>query len=153
MKTLAQLIHDDMKLAFGVTEPGRHRLCERRARALAGGEARQVTLDLNSGIYKNAFTCGIPNSPELGNAYAAALGAVGGDPELKLEALEPITQKDNERARELVTQGKVTVNLDRITPTIYIRAKVRTDKGEGEVTIEGSHTNITCMARKRRNGV
>lgn len=145
MKTLAQLIHDDMKLAFGVTEPGAIAYASARARALAGGEARQVTLDLNSGIYKNAFTCGIPNSPELGNAYAAALGAVGGDPELKLEALEPITQKDNERARELVTQGKVTVNLDRITPTIYIRAKVRTDKGEGEVTIEGSHTNITCM--------
>ena len=62
MKTLAQLIHDDMKLAFGVTEPGAIAYASARARALAGGEARQVTLDLNSGIYKNAFTCGIPYS-------------------------------------------------------------------------------------------
>ena len=50
MKTLAQLIHDDMKLAFGVTEPGAIAYASARARALAGGEARQVTLDLNSGI-------------------------------------------------------------------------------------------------------
>ena len=149
MKTLAQLIHNDLKLAFGVTEPGAIAFAAAKARALTEGEILSVTLDLNSGIYKNAFTCGIPNSPELGNAYAAALGAIGGDASLMLEALEPITEEDNEKARQLVQSGAVAVNLDRITSTIFIRATVQTMGGVGEVTIEGSHTNITLI---RKNG-
>ena len=149
MKTLAQLICSDMKVAFGVTEPGAIAFACAKARGLVGGEVLTVTLDLNSGIYKNAFTCGIPNSPELGNVYAAALGAVGGDAGLGLEALEPITEKDNEAARRLVSEGKVTVNLDRITSVIFIRATVQTTEGIGEVTIEGSHTNVTLV---RKNG-
>ena len=149
MKTLAQLICSDMKVAFGVTEPGAIAFACAKARELVGGEVLTVTLDLNSGIYKNAFTCGIPNSPELGNVYAAALGAVGGKSELGLEALEPITKQDNDTARRLVSEGKVAVNLDRITPVIFIRATVQTTEGIGEVTIEGSHTNVTLV---RRNG-
>ncbi len=149
MKSLAQMIFDDMKVAFGVTEPGAIAFASAKARSLVEGEIVSVTLDLNSGIYKNAFTCGIPNSPELGNAYAAALGAIGGDPALILEALEPITEADNEEARRLVQSGRVTVNLDRVTSVIFIRATVETDKGVGEVTIEGGHTNITLV---RRNG-
>ena len=149
MKTLAQMIFDDMKVAFGVTEPGAIAFASAKARSLVDGEIMSVTLDLNSGIYKNAFTCGIPNSTELGNAYAAALGAVGGNPALILEALEPVTAADNEEARRLVESGKVADNLDRITSTIFIRATVQTTGGVGEVTIEGNHTNITLM---RKNG-
>ena len=149
MKTLAQLIRSDLKLAFGVTEPGAIAFAAAKARGLTEGDILSVTLDLNSGIYKNAFTCGIPNSPELGNAYAAVLGAIGGDASLMLEALEPITEEDNEKARRLVQSGAVAVNLDRITSTIFIRATVQTTGGVGEVTIEGSHTNITLI---RQNG-
>ena len=62
MKTLAQMIFNDMKVAFGVTEPGAIAFASAKARSLVDGEIMSVTLDLNSGIYKNAFTCGIPNS-------------------------------------------------------------------------------------------
>ena len=43
----------------------------------------------------------------------------------------------------------MAVNLDRITPVIFIRATVQTTEGIGEVTIEGSHTNVTLV---RKNG-
>lgn len=48
---------------------------------------------MNSGMYKNAFTCGIPNSNEVGNVFAAALGYVAGNAEKGLESLADVNQK------------------------------------------------------------
>lgn len=57
------------------------------ARERTEGEVASVKVALNSGMYKNAFTCGIPNSSEYGNLYAAALGAVAADANRGLESL------------------------------------------------------------------
>lgn len=58
-----------------------------------------MRLLLNSGMYKNAYTCGIPNSLFFGNEYAAALGAVAGRPEKELESLADVTEEDNAGGR------------------------------------------------------
>ena len=55
-------------------------------------------MKLNSGMYKNAFTCGIPNSLEVGSAFAAALGVIAGKDELGLEALSDVMPEDTKRA-------------------------------------------------------
>ncbi len=59
-------------------------------------------------MYKNAFTCGIPNSREVGSEFAAALGVIAGNWELGLEALSDVRQEDIESAERLVEQGKGT---------------------------------------------
>ena len=81
MHELTQLIKDDMRPALGVTEPGAIAYAVSKAKSYVPGELEQVTLLLNSGMYKNAFTCGIPGTSEVGNYYAAALGAVAGSKE------------------------------------------------------------------------
>ena len=86
MHALTKLIKDDMKPALGVTEPGAIALAvASAAERIGGGDRAEVVL--NSGMYKNAFTCGIPNSPYFGNEYAAALGLIAAKPELGLECL------------------------------------------------------------------
>ena len=75
----------DRRPALGVTEPGAIAYAVSKAKSYVPGELEQVTLLLNSGMYKNAYTCGIPNSHFYGNEYAAALGAVAGKPEKELE--------------------------------------------------------------------
>ena len=87
MHELTQLIKEDMRPALGVTEPGAIAYAVSKAKSYVPGELEQVTLLLNSGMYKNAYTCGIPNSHFYGNEYAAALGAVAGKPEKELESL------------------------------------------------------------------
>ena len=81
----------------------------------------RVKVVLNSGIYKNAFTCAIPNSEHLGNEYAAALGLLGADPSRLLECLSTVHQMDRE-AEKLISQGKVTVELGEISADISIDA-------------------------------
>ena len=101
-----------------------------------------MELRLNSGMFKNAFTCGIPGSDEVGNAHAAALGVVGADPERGLECLEGITPEQARQAREMVEAGLIQVKMDEITSRIFIQATVATDQGEACVTIRDAHTNI-----------
>lgn len=79
MDRLTRLIKEDMKPALGVTEPGAIAFAVASARARIQGEVKKVRVALNSGMYKNAYTCGIPNSARFGNLYAAALGAVAAD--------------------------------------------------------------------------
>ena len=60
MHELTKLIKDDMRPALGVTEPGAIAYAVSKARSYLTGELKEVRLLLNSGMYKNAYTCGIP---------------------------------------------------------------------------------------------
>ena len=142
MHVLTELIKNDMKPALGVTEPGAIAFAVSTAKEYTNGMIEQVTVALNSGMYKNAFTCGIPNSDEVGNVFAAALGVVAGNAKKGLECLEDVTEEDDKRAEELVSQGKVHVVLDHIGSEITIDATVKTDKDTCVVKIAGAHTDI-----------
>jgi len=99
-------------------------------------------VEMNSGMYKNAFTCGIPNSDEVGNIFSAALGVVAGNPEKGLESLAGVTEADNKKAEELVKEGRVKVKLSGISSEIFIEAAVKTETDICVVTIKHTHTNI-----------
>lgn len=142
MEKLTKLIFDDMKPALGVTEPGAIAFAASKARSYTKGEIEEVSVEMNSGMYKNAFTCGIPNSDEVGNIFSAALGVVAGNPEKELESLADVTEKDNETAEKLVEEGKVKVKLSGISSGIFIEAVVKTKSDICVVTIKNSHTNI-----------
>ena len=142
MHELTQLIKDDMRPALGVTEPGAIAYAVSKAKSYVQGELEQVTLLLNSGMYKNAYTCGIPNSRFYGNEYAAALGVVAGKPEKELESLADVTEADNAAAEQLVKDGKIAVKMSEITSRIFIEARVKTTGGEAMVRICDAHTNI-----------
>ena len=142
MEKLTNLIKMDMVPALGVTEPGAIAFACSKARSYTKGEIKSVLVSMNSGMYKNAFTCGIPNSEEVGNIFSAALGVVAGNPEKGLESLSDVTPEDNEVAKKLVDEGKIGVKLSGITSRIFIEATVETDTDKCIVTIEDKHTNI-----------
>lgn len=143
MNAFTRLIQEDMKTALGVTEPGAIAYACARARSYTEGEIVRVTVTLNSGMYKNAFTCGIPNSPYVGNRYAAALGIVAGRWEQGLEALAEVTETDNAAAQVLIDQGKIQVHLGEITSRIDIRVTVTAEQGECCLHIRDKHTHVT----------
>ena len=143
MNELTKLIKADMLPALGVTEPGAIAFSVAKARSYTKGELKHVNVAMNSGMYKNAFTCGIPNSNEVGNVFAAALGYVAGNAEKGLESLADVKPEDNVTAQKLIDEGKITVELSGITSRIFIQATVETESNKAIVTIRDSHTNIT----------
>ena len=60
--------------ALGVTEPGGIAFCVAKAKSYAKGELLHLNVAMNSGMYKNAFTCGIPNSLFLNHQTLVAAG-------------------------------------------------------------------------------
>ena len=150
MNKLTQLILDDMRPALGVTEPGTIAFAVATAREHASGTLQEIHIVLNSGMYKNAFTCGIPNSNEVGNAHAAALGYVAGDASKGLECLDGVTRRHNILAKELLKEGKVIVALGEISSRIYIHVTLTTDDGTATVTIRDAHTNIIEITENGR---
>ena len=143
MHELTALIQKDMVPALGVTEPGAIAFCVAKAKSYAKGELLHLNVAMNSGMYKNAFTCGIPNSKEVGNVFAAALGYVAGNPDKGLESLANVTPSDNVSAQKLIDEGKITVALSGISSRIFIEATLETKESKVILTIRDTHTNIT----------
>lgn len=143
MHELSALIKKDMVPALGVTEPGAISFCVAKAKSYAKGELLHLNVAMNSGMYKNAFTCGIPNSKEVGNVFAAALGYVAGNPDKGLESLANVTPADNICAQRLIDEGKITVALSGISSRIFMEATLETTESKVLLTIRDTHTNIT----------
>lgn len=143
MHELTALIQKDMVPALGVTEPGAISFCVAKAKSYAKGELLHLNVAMNSGMYKNAFTCGIPNSKEVGNVFAAALGYVAGNPDKGLESLANVTPADNVSAQKLIDEGKITVALSGISSRIFMEATLETTESKVLLTIRDTHTNIT----------
>ena len=143
MHELSTLIKKDMVPALGVTEPGAISFCVAKAKSYAKGELLHLNVAMNSGMYKNAFTCGIPNSKEVGNVFAAALGYVAGNPDNGLESLANVTPADNVSAQRLIDEGKITVALSGISSRIFMEATLETTESKVLLTIRDTHTNIT----------
>lgn len=150
MKRLTQLIHDDMRPALGVTEPGAIAFAVATAKEHVTGALQEVRVVLNSGLYKNAFTCGIPSSNEVGNAHAAALGYVAADAAKGLECLDGVTSAHNREAKCLVEAGRVKVEMGKISSRIHIHVVITTDEGTASLTIDDAHTNITEIRENER---
>lgn len=150
MNELTRLIREDMRPALGVTEPGAIAYAVASAREQVQGEIRKVHVALNSGMYKNAYTCGIPNSSRYGSLYAAALGAVAADAGKGLQSLADITEEDDAKAAEMADAGLVEVVLDHIGSEITIDARVETGQDSCTVRIRDNHTHIVSI---EKNGV
>lgn len=147
MQELTRLILEDMRPALGVTEPAAIALACAKAKALTQEELQSVVLRVNSGIYKNAFTCGIPGTSEVGNEFSAALGIVCGDPEKGLCVLEDVDEHAIAAAKELIAAGKIRVELDSINSELFISATVKTENDCCIAELRGGHTNF-CRIEK-----
>ena len=115
MHRLTKIIREDMIPALGVTEPGAIAFAAATARTMIGGRLVRLTVSMNSGLYKNAYSCGLPGVEEVGAVFAAALGYTAGDPEKGLEALSDVGPEDVAAAGAYVAQGKITLGTNPVT--------------------------------------
>ncbi len=91
--TIKDILQMEVAPALGCTDPAAVALATAAAASLLPNRAiDRIELWLDPNIYKNGFAVSIPGTQgESGIDLSAALGAFGGDPQLKLEVLEPIT--------------------------------------------------------------
>jgi L-cysteine desulfidase len=150
--TIKDILRIEVAPALGCTEPAAVALCTAAAGSLLSDkELKSMELWVDPGIYKNAFAVAIPGAKgAIGIDWAAALGFYGGDPELKLEVLEPIDSNSMEMAQSFIKTGNVRINLLKDKKGIYIKSKLTTADEVAEAVIEETHDNLTSL---RYNGV
>jgi L-cysteine desulfidase len=133
--------------ALGCTEPVAIALCSAAAASvLPDRDISSIEIWVDPNIYKNGIAVLIPGTNGLsGLDVAAALGASGGDPTLRLEVLRPITEAVALRAKRFTEESPVSVNIVTDTKGLFIRSIVRTRTDEAECIIRGHHDNIVSL--------
>ena len=123
--TIKDLLSIEVAPALGCTEPTAVALCSAAAASLLSAEAESIEIWLDSNLFKNGMAVAIPGAAgSSGMDLAAALGAFGGDPALKLEVLAPIDESVLEKAHRFLQDGRVKVHLDDSKQGIYVKARI-----------------------------
>ena len=139
------LLRRDVVPALGCTEPVCVALCAATAASHLSGPVTEVSVEVNSGIYKNGMSAGIPNCREVGLHYAAALGAALKNPGRGLELLADITPEILRQAEALIAQNAVDVRLDAAQKGLYVKATVKAGEDSCTCLIRDAHTNVVMI--------
>ena len=91
--------------------------------------AFRLDISVSGNILKNGMGVGIPGTGMVGLPVAAALGAVCGDSSKGLEVLQGLTPAAVERAKELVSAGKVRISVADTEHLLYVKVTVSVDGG------------------------
>ncbi|WHY83967.1 L-serine ammonia-lyase, iron-sulfur-dependent, subunit alpha [Neobacillus novalis] len=139
------ILEKELVVALGCTEPVAIALAAATAKSHANGQIQVIRLKASGNIIKNAKSVGIPGMSAKGLEFAAALGAVAGDPNKKLEILDGLTKEDERLALKLIEGGKVTAGQADTPKRLYIEVIVETDIQTSKVVISDNHSNITLI--------
>ncbi len=145
MLTLKEFLAKEVKPALGCTDPGAVALAVARAcKELSDRDSvASVRVTVSGSIYKNGMAVGIPGTRGArGNAMAAAMGAICGDPELGLEVLRNSTRADVEKADRWVQEGRVSIYCDPDRSGVYVLASIFTPEHKAICLITGNYSHI-----------
>ncbi|MBG9589005.1 serine dehydratase subunit alpha family protein [Cytobacillus firmus] len=142
---ILRILEKELVVALGCTEPVAIALAAATAKSYAKGVIQELCLKASGNIIKNAKSVGIPGMSSYGLDFAAAIGAVAGDPARKLEVLEGMGPKDEQLALKLIEEGKVTSFQAETPKRLYIEVVLKTDMQTARVVISDNHSNITLI--------
>lgn len=141
-----KIIKKELVAAMGCTEPIAIAYAAAKAGSMLTEKPVSMSINCSGNIIKNAKSVAVPNSGgRKGIDVAAVLGLVGGDPTKELEVLSAVTEEDRKQAADMIARRFCDVNLVEGVPNLYIEAVVKGENHQVEVTIEGDHTNVTCI--------
>lgn len=148
MTAMKEIMKKEIVCALGCTEPSAVALAVAKARETLGEQPERLELKVSGNILKNAMNVGIPGTDLKGIEIAAALGCVVGKSEYELEVLKDCSQKDIDKARELIAGGAVDIGLkDGCIEKLYIEARCIKGEKSAETVIQKFHTNISSVCK------
>lgn len=145
---LIDLLKKEILPTMGCTEPGAVALAAAYAReALKEGTVKKINVTVNANVYKNGVAVGIPGTGETGFFIAAALGVIKGHPERQLAVLADVLPRELEKAREMVAQNIIEVQVDEEKESLWIQVRLETDRGWSQAVIAEKHTQVISIQR------
>jgi L-cysteine desulfidase len=146
-KYYLSLLENELKIALGCTEPIAIAFAASLARnQIKGYSIDKIEIKASGNIIKNAMAVTIPGTNEYGAKIAAALGAIAGDSEKKLEVLHRVTKADVEKAKQLCLDHVFLTKAEN-TPELYIEVAVYGKGHIGRAILQNLHDCIVFLEK------
>ena len=137
------ILREEIVPALGCTEPIAIAYASAKARSVLGCLPEHITVKCSGNIIKNVKAVIVPTTGDMkGIETSAVLGAVGGNPDKKLEVLVCVTQEDLALTRELLKKKICSVELIEGVSSLQIIVEMTAGNESSLVEIAFSHTNI-----------
>ena len=137
------ILREEIVPALGCTEPIAIAYASAKARRVLGHLPEHITVKCSGNIIKNVKAVIVPTTGDMkGIETSAVLGAVGGNPDKKLEVLVGVTEEDLALTRELLKKKICSVELIEGVSSLQIIVEMTAGDESSLVEIAFSHTNI-----------
>ena len=137
------ILREEIVPALGCTEPIAIAYASAKARSVLGCLPEHITVKCSGNIIKNVKAVIVPTTGDMkGIETSAVLGAVGGNPDKKLEVLVDVTDEDLALTRELLKKKICSVELIEGVSSLQIIVEMTAGEDSSLVEIAFSHTNI-----------
>lgn len=146
-KVLLDILKSEIVPAAGCTEPVAVAYSCAVARQVIEGQVEALEIWVDPGLYKNGLRVGIPGIKGRGLHLAAALGILCGDPQKELCVIEGLSEEDELKARKLVEQNKIRINIKHDLTRLYIETVLSTDQGKVRVIALDRHLNVVSVEK------
>ncbi len=133
--------------ALGCTEPISLALASAIAAKHLGSPPERIEARVSANLMKNGMGVTVPGTGMVGLPIAAAVGALGGDPDAGLEVLRKLTPGIVEAGRRMLTDKKVRVGIAEQVPVLYSEALVTSGDDWVRVCIANAHTNVILIEK------
>ncbi|MGV6989544.1 L-cysteine desulfidase family protein [Testudinibacter sp. P80/BLE/0925] len=144
---LVEIVRNDVVPALGCTEPISLALASAVAAKYLAAKPERIEAKVSPNLMKNGLGVAVPGTGMVGLPIAAAIGALGGDPDGKLEVLKQITAEQIAAAKQLLAEQKVTVGIKDTEQILYSQATLFHGNDWVKVCIQDNHTNIISIEK------
>ena len=133
--------------ALGCTEPISMALASAIACKYLCSVPERIEGRVSANLMKNGMGVTVPGTGMVGLQIAAAIGALGGDPDGGLEVLRKLTPEIVEAGKLMLSENKVTVDIADVPHVLYAEARVYSGQHWVRVCIADAHTHVVLIEK------
>lgn len=142
------ILKSELIPALGCTEPIAIAYASAKAAKVLGEPPDRLVITCSGNIIKNVKSVTVPNSMGMsGVQAAAALGALGGDPERSLEVLAAVTEEHIALAKQKLGEGFCECKLSQSAQGLYILVEAMHGPHCVAVELQKTHLGITKIEK------
>lgn len=135
--------------ALGCTEPVSLALASAIAARHLGSPVQRIDAKVSANLMKNGMGVTVPGTGMVGLPIAAAVGALGGNPDGGLEVLKDLSPQLVEAGKRMLAEHRVDIGIADVDEVLYAEARVASGDDWVRVCIAKAHTHVV---RIEKNG-
>jgi len=140
-------VRKEVAPALGCTEPISLALASAIAARELGAVPERIIARVSPNLMKNGMGVTVPGTGTVGLPIAAAVGALGGNPDAKLEVLKDLRPETVAAGKAMLAAHRVQVSIADEPNILYAEARLEAGGHWARVCIADAHTNVVRIEK------